>query len=74
MGPVNLKAFLREDRGHGLAEYCLIAAFIALAGLGLFLYISGGVHDLWTTADSTLVYGNSGRSGSATSTATLPAK
>lgn len=34
-------------------------AFIALVALGLYLRMSGGVHDLWSTANSTLVDGNS---------------
>ena len=56
-------SFLRDDRGHGLAEYCLVAAFIALVALGLYIHASGGVHDLWTTANSTLVSGNSVSNG-----------
>ena len=56
-------SFLRDDRGHGLAEYCMVIAFVALASLGLYLYVSGGVQDLWSTANSTLVTGNSSTSG-----------
>jgi Flp pilus assembly pilin Flp len=63
--------FVREDRGHGLAEYCLVAAFIAMIALGLYLHVSGGVQDLWSTANSTLVSGNTTSSGaSGTSTGT----
>lgn len=54
----------RNQHGHGLAEYCLAAAFISLLALGLYLRISGGVHDLWSTANSTLVNGtHSGQTG-----------
>lgn len=49
--------FQRRQHGHGLAEYCLAAAFISLVALGLYLRMSGGVHDLWSTANSTLVNG-----------------
>lgn len=53
----------RAQRGHGLAEYCLIIALMALAALGLYLRVSGGVEDLWSTANSTLVNGNASTSG-----------
>ena len=54
----------RNQHGHGLAEYCLAAAFISLVALGLYLRMSGGVHDLWSTANSTLVNGtNAGQTG-----------
>lgn len=57
-------SFLGEEQGHGLAEYCLIAAFIALVALGLYIRISGGVQDLWNTANSTLVNGSSSSANS----------
>ena len=51
----------QRQQGHGLAEYCLVAAFISLVALGLYLRMSGGVQDLWSTANSTLISGgNSG--------------
>lgn len=62
-------SFVREDRGHGLAEYCLVAAFIALVALGLYLHVSGGVQDLWSTANSTLVSGT-GASGASSGAST----
>lgn len=60
--------FLGDEQGQGLAEYCLAAAFIALVALGLYIHLSGGVHDLWTTANSTLVTGHAtgGGTGSVT--------
>jgi Flp pilus assembly pilin Flp len=68
--------FVRDERGQGLAEYCLAAAFIALLALGLYIHIAGGVQDLWNTANSTLITGNStisggyGTSGASTTTST----
>ena len=61
-------SFRGDERGQGLAEYCLAAAFIALVALGFYIHLSGGIHDLWSTANSTLVTGNatSGASGSTT--------
>jgi len=57
-----------RQRGHGLAEYCLVVAAIALIALGLYIRMSGGVQDLWSTANSTLVNGTG--SGTTQSTAT----
>jgi Flp pilus assembly pilin Flp len=57
-------SFLGDERGHGLAEYCLIAAFISLVVLALYIKVSGGVQDLWTTANSALVTGNSSTANS----------
>ena len=48
----------KDEKGQDLSEYCLLAALVALVGLGLFLYASGGVQNLWTTANSTLANGN----------------
>lgn len=63
--------FWREEDGHGLAEYCLVTAFIALIALGFYLHVSGGVQDLWGTANSALVSG-SGAGAVATSTTVTP--
>lgn len=50
--------FLRkDDKGQDLSEYCLLTALVALIGLGLFLYVSGGIHNLWGTANTTLANG-----------------
>ena len=54
-------------RGSGLAEYCLVVAAIALVALGIYIHMSGGLHDLWSTANSTL---ESGSGGGASATAT----
>jgi Flp pilus assembly pilin Flp len=55
-------------RGSGLAEYCLVVAAIALIGLGIYIGLSGGIHDLWSTANSTLESGT-GAGSTATTTA-----
>lgn len=47
--------FLRDQTGQDLAECCLITAFIALVALGVYYRLSGGIQDLWSTANSTLV-------------------
>ena len=54
-----------EDQGQDLAEYCLITALIVLIALGIFWHVSGGIQDIWDTANTTLVAGNS-NSGSGT--------
>lgn len=61
-------AFLRDQAGQDLAEWCLITALVALASLGLYYRLSGGMHDLWSTANSTLVNTPGGSSSSAPST------
>jgi Flp pilus assembly pilin Flp len=58
-----------DRRGSGLAEYCLVVAAIALIGLGIYIGMSGGVHDLWSTANSTLGSGTSVGSAATTTTA-----
>ena len=68
-----IRAIRRDRQGHGLAEYCLAAAFIALVALGLYIRMSGGVHDLWSTANTTLDSGGS-TSSNGTTVATVPRK
>ena len=53
-----LEALRKDSRGQDLAEYCLITAFVALVGLGIFIYMSGGVQSIWNTASTQLVAGN----------------
>lgn len=57
-----LKAFTKETAAQGLAEYCLIAAMVALMGLGILIHVSGGVQAIWSSANSTLASGG-GSSG-----------
>ncbi|HJT86448.1 MAG TPA: hypothetical protein VJ732_01300 [Bryobacteraceae bacterium] len=63
-------AFLRDQTGQDLAEWCLITALVALASLGLYYRLSGGMHDLWSTANSTLVNTPGGSSSSAAAPST----
>ena len=56
-------------RGSGLAEYCLVVAAIALVALGIYIHMSGGLHDLWSTANSTLESGTGVGSTATTTTA-----
>jgi Flp pilus assembly pilin Flp len=51
-------SFWRNEQGQDLAEFCLITALIALVALGVFYHISGGVQDLWSTANNTLISGS----------------
>ena len=65
--PIQLR---NDEKGQDLSEYCLLTALVALIGLGLFLYVTGGVKNLWTTANTTLATGSavSGSSGGANGT------
>jgi Flp pilus assembly pilin Flp len=58
------RQFRKEERGQDLADYCLLVALIALLGLGILYRVSGGMHDLWTVANSSLSSGNSAVSSS----------
>ncbi len=49
----------RSDRGQDLAEYCLLTAAIALVGLGIFIYLSGGLQSLWNGFNGTVAAGSS---------------
>jgi Flp pilus assembly pilin Flp len=57
--------FRKQDRGQDLSEYCLITALIALVALGIFVHVSGGVQNMWTSGNSTLVAGNTAASTTA---------
>jgi Flp pilus assembly pilin Flp len=46
------------DHGQDLAEYCLLTALIALIGLGIFCYASGGIQAIWSNMGATLATGN----------------
>jgi len=63
MFSIRTRSFWRDEHGQDLAEYCLVTALIALVALGIFYHISGGVQDLWSTANSTLVSGSLPASG-----------
>ena len=54
-----LKAFVGEELGQDLADYCLLTALVALLALGVLIKVSGGVQNLWTVANNNLANGNS---------------
>ena len=57
---------IRSEQGQDLAEYCLITALIAICACALFLKVSGGVQNIWGTANTTLATErSSGGSGGA---------
>jgi Flp pilus assembly pilin Flp len=49
-----IKEFRRRENGQDLSEYCLITAAVALIALGIFIAVSGGIHNLWTAANNSL--------------------
>ena len=52
-----LRAFHREEQGQDLAEYCLLAALVALVALGIVVHVSGGMRGLWAGANTVLENG-----------------
>jgi Flp pilus assembly pilin Flp len=55
----DLMNYLRRSApGQDLAEYCLITAIIALVGVGVFYRVSGGIQNLWGSANSAIVVAN----------------
>ena len=53
-----LRILRGEDHGQDLAEYCLLTALIALIGLGIFCYVSGGIQGIWSNMGRTMATGN----------------
>jgi len=52
-GPT-LRRLFTEEAGQDLSEYCLLLALIVLVAVGIFIKVSGGVQNLWTSANGTL--------------------
>ena len=48
----NVGFFHRDDRGSGLAEYCLLVAFIAIVALVIIYHVSGGLQGIWSSANA----------------------
>ena len=48
-----------DDRGQDLADYCLLAALVALVACGILIHMSGGIQNLWNIGNGTLVSGKS---------------
>ena len=62
-----LRAFHRDEQGQDLAEYCLLAALVALVALGIVVHVSGGMRGLWAGANTVLA---NGQTASGTNTQT----
>lgn len=67
-----IRKFWRNNVGQDLAEYCLLTALLCLIALGVIIHASGGLQNLWTTANSTLASNgvNSGTTGTGATGAT----
>ena len=61
-----IRNFWRKTSGQDLAEYCLLTALLSLIALGIIVHASGGLQNLWGTANRTLA--NSGGQSGTTST------
>jgi Flp pilus assembly pilin Flp len=48
--------FWRDERGQGLAEYCLLTAFLALVAAALLIQVTGGLGNVWNSVNTT--FGN----------------
>lgn len=70
MFPMWMGFLRREDHGQDLAEYCLITAVIALLGMSIFLYLSGGLQGLWNNAGNALTAANTNIEAGATGSTT----
>jgi Flp pilus assembly pilin Flp len=50
--------FLKRESGQDLSEYCLLMALLALVAAGILVHVAGGVQNLWTVANTSLVNAN----------------
>lgn len=66
--------FQKRDEGQDLSEYCLITALIALIALGIFIYVSGGIHNLWSGAQTSLGNAAGASSTAGSGTGSQPAR
>jgi Flp pilus assembly pilin Flp len=64
-----LRRFFRNEQAQDLAEYCLLTALVALIALGIFWRVSGGMQNLWTSANTTISGSQPGGSNSTSSAA-----
>ena len=55
-----LKQLWKEDGGQDLIEYCLLLAFIALAGAAAFIGMGQSTNTLWSIVNSRLAAANQG--------------
>jgi Flp pilus assembly pilin Flp len=59
--------FLRREEAQDLAEYCLIAALVALVAAVILVRVSGGLQNLWTVANSSVAAGSTAAGNGASS-------
>ncbi len=59
-----IRRLWRKTSGQDLAEYCLLTALLALIALGFIVHASGGLQNLWGTANRTLA--STGQTGATT--------
>jgi Flp pilus assembly pilin Flp len=57
-----LEQFWRDESGQDLIEYCLLLAFIALAGAAAFIGMGQSTNTLWSIVNSRLAAANQGGS------------
>jgi Flp pilus assembly pilin Flp len=75
-----MRKLWKSELGQDLSEWCLITALVSLIALGIFFHFSGGMQNLWGSANAALATGNvaAGAGAAATaatsSTATTPAR
>jgi Flp pilus assembly pilin Flp len=68
-----MKRFRKSEQGQDLAEYCLLMALVALIALGLMAHFSGGIQEIWNSANTTLASGSSSGSSSGAAADSTPA-
>lgn len=63
-------SFLKhQDQGQDVAEYCLITALVVLVALAIFLRVSGGIQNIWDTANTTMAASSSNATSGSSGTA-----
>ena len=60
-----VRHFQVDRQGQGLAEYCLIIAFLALVAAAILVAVSGGLNNLWSIGNTTLTNAAQGSPGAA---------
>jgi Flp pilus assembly pilin Flp len=53
-----LRAFLTEESGQDLVEYCLLLAFIALVGAGVYIGMGSMTSGIWSIANNRVAAAN----------------
>jgi len=63
------RLFYRSEVGQDLAEYCMLTAFLMLLAGAILFHVSGGMQNLWNTANTSLASGASAPTTAATASA-----